>query len=134
MLAVEVDMALGESDIFVMGSDGSSPTNITDQLTLLDREPCWSPDGTQIVFRRLDRTESTGYDLWVIDADGANPERLLEANGPQTEPAWLPDDRILFTSGGISILDLNAGGSVEQLVRSVTSETIYFEASWRPTQ
>jgi hypothetical protein len=134
MLAVEVDMPLGESDIFVMGADGSNPTNITEQLTLLDREPCWSPDGTQIVFRRLDRTESTGYDLWVMNADGSNSERLLEINGPQTEPAWLPDDRILFTSDGISILDLNDGGSVEELAANVPSETIFFEASWRPTQ
>jgi TolB protein len=133
MLAVEVDMVLGESDIFVMGADGSNPTNITQQLTLLDREPSWSPDGSRIVFRRLDRAETVGYDLWVMDADGSNQERLLSINGPQIEPVWLPDNRILFSSSGIRIMDLDAGGAVQDLVLNVPGEIIVFEATWRPT-
>jgi len=120
-----------ESDIFVMNADGSGPVNLTQQITLVDREPTWSPDGSRIAFRRLDRTESVGYDLWVMDADGSNQTRLVSISGAQTGPRWLPDNRILFTSNSrIMALDLGAGGTVTQLTFPEPGE-FHFDAAWR---
>lgn len=106
-----------ESDIFVMNADGSGAVNITREPNKLDREPAWSPDGTRIAFRRLDRSASgSGYDLWVMDADGGNPTKILELDGPQLNPIWVSGNRILFDHDrGIWAIDLDAGGALTDL-------------------
>lgn len=39
--------------------------------------PAWSPDGSQIAFL----TDRTGrWELWVMNADGTNPQPLLPKN------------------------------------------------------
>ncbi len=132
-IAAEVPVTQSESDIYVMNADGSGRSNVTQRVTLVDREPDWSPDGSQIVFRRLDRTESVGYDLWVMDADGSNQTRLLTRPGAQTTPKWSPDNRILFGHDRqVMVLDLGAGGSVTPLT-SLEPGIAQFEATWRPT-
>lgn len=121
-----------EYDIFVMNADGTGVVNLTNSPTLLDREPTWSPDGARIAFRRLDRSESVGYDLWVMDADGSNQTRLLSQPGAQTQPTWLPDDRLLFDNPGGNIMSLALGtGEVSQVIGPEASGVFYWSATWR---
>jgi len=131
-IAFEGAVLGGEADIFVMNPDGSDRVNLTNEPFLLDREPTWSPDGSRIVFRRLNRSEDVGYDIWAMDADGSTQVRLLSLPGAQIPSAWLPDDRILFSGNGGSImaLDLGDGGSVDELV-GPESGVVYYEATWR---
>jgi TolB protein len=121
-----------EGDIVVMNADGSGVVNITQAPQLLDREPTWSPDGLRIAFRRLNRVEVGGYELWVIDADGSNGAKLLAMAGAQLNPKWLPDNRILFgdnSSGTIMALDMSAGGAVSQLTDEPGFS--HFDPAWR---
>jgi dipeptidyl aminopeptidase/acylaminoacyl peptidase len=137
-IAFEFDGPSAEPEIFVMNADGSARLNLTNRPPLLDREPTWSPDGSQIAFRRLNRGDQNGYELFVMDADGSNQEKLLAIAGPELSPEWLPDNRILFVSsdpsgGGYRIfaLDLTAGATVAQL----TADGAHYghsEPSWRP--
>ena len=87
----------GSYDINTRDFDGSSPLPITATLNN-DTSPVWSPDGQQILF---DRSASMGYsDIYVIDADGANPLNLSQSS-PAIEVAhdWSPDGMwILFSS------------------------------------
>ena len=130
-IAVDDLVTQNQTDIFLMSATGQGRVNITDNAMRADREPGWSPDGSQIVFRRLNRSESTGYDLWVMDADGSDPTEILVRNEAQTGPVWLPDDRILFNStGSILALDLDTG-TVESLITGGGGVN-YFEAAWRP--
>jgi hypothetical protein len=131
-LAVEVDVPLGESDIFVVDLAAPDPVNLTSEPTLLDREPAWSPDGSRIVFRRLNRTESVGYDLWVMNSDGSDPERVISLPGPQTEPSWISNDQIVFDSDAILVIDLGAGGTLDTLAVGVSGESGVFGPAWRP--
>jgi TolB protein len=67
-----------------MGSDGSGPTNLTDEPGN-DSEARWSNDGSRIVFAS-DRTGDS--EVWAMDADGSNPTRLTELAGRDAEPVW----------------------------------------------
>jgi len=118
-------------EIYVINADGTGRVNLTEEPMLVDREPTWSPDGSRIAFRRLNRTETVGYDLWVMDADGTNQTRLVSLPGPQLSPRWLPDNRILFASGRhIMALDLDASGTVTTLTGE--TDVIHSSPAWRP--
>ncbi len=82
--------------IFTMPLDGSAePTSLTADRTGRDADPAWSPDGKRIAFRRS--TVNSGFDVYLMNADGSKPERLV--GGPDTEekPAWSPDGSRLLT-------------------------------------
>src|SRR5688572_13502857 len=66
------------------------------QVTFLNINPSWSPDGRRLVFQS-DRHGST--ELYVIDADGNNERRLTFNGGDDTHPSWSPDGQwIVFDS------------------------------------
>ena len=64
-----------------------------------NENPAWSPDGQRIAFRsvRLDHWEND--EIYVMDADGSNAERLTYSDGYDGGATWSPDGRrIAFTS------------------------------------
>lgn len=61
-----------------------------------DEQPRWSPDGRRIAFAS-DRGGS--YNLYVMNADGGDVERLTEHAGNDHDPSWVPDgESLLFAS------------------------------------
>jgi Tol biopolymer transport system component len=58
--------------------------------------PVWSPDGNKIVFTvvREDVTTTSGnhayYDIYIIDSDEKNEQRLTQNQGNNEAPAWCP--------------------------------------------
>jgi hypothetical protein len=114
---VDPDASMRPWNIFVMNSDGSDLTQLTDySWSLIGAEirelqgamnPSWSPDGSEIIFETFYITltadmELTGVSLLEkINADGTNQQIIL--NGWTTDfsgignPSWSPDgSRILF--------------------------------------
>ena len=49
----------------------------------------WAPEGRQLVF------DTTEWDLWVVDADGADRRRITEDETVQSHPAWSPDGALI---------------------------------------
>ena len=95
--------------ICVMDVDGSN----IDRLTSADDwEPAWSPDGTRIAFASL---RDGNPELYIMDADGKNQQRLTENDVDDWQAAWSPDGmKLAYTSGldgnwNIYIMDLSAG-------------------------
>lgn len=61
-------------------------------------DPAVSPDGAQIAFLR---GVPASPDLWVMQADGSSPHRLLEARGSLiASPAWAPDGKHIAIISG----------------------------------
>ena len=92
----------GNSEIYVMDNDGGNPRRLTNNPDG-DFQPSWSPDGKRIVFRSnrdgLMGPFGTTSDIYVMDADGGNQQRLTENPGGGGSPSWSPDgERIAFES------------------------------------
>jgi uncharacterized protein YjdB len=72
-----------------------------------------SPDRTRIAFSS---SRGGSFDLFVMDADGANLRRLTHDPGAEGEPAWTPDGaRIVYVAaepGGMpQLMSIGANGS-----------------------
>ena len=102
----------GNSEIYVMNSDGSGQTNLTNNPAE-DRGPRWSPDGSLIAFvskRDRDRVR----EINVMNSDGSGQTNLRNMNF-NWDPRWSPDgSQIAYgsnSSGYGEIHVMNADGS-----------------------
>lgn len=84
----------GQPEIYVMNSDGSGQTRLTND-TAYDTAPAWSPDGLKILFTSL-RDGDTA--LYVMNADGSNPTRVTAGS----DGVWRlpPAPPVIFTDQG----------------------------------
>jgi Tol biopolymer transport system component len=80
-----------------MAADGSAKTRLT-------RNPAWdgfcwnewSPDGSRVLF---DSNRTGEYAIFVMAADGRDPQPLTGWRAPEEGPAWSPDGtRVALTS------------------------------------
>ena len=116
----------GSANIFVMKSDGNSVRRLT-QDGALELYPTWSPDGRHIAYGR-----GHGWDIWVMNADGANRQNLtrhvpVDARDPLWDytPSWHPDgDRIAFhrfswetEETHIYVININ-DGQIKKLIKN----------------
>jgi Tol biopolymer transport system component len=85
-------------DLFTMNPDGSDVTPITHDVRTLDDPPMsdfyptWSPDGRKIAFISNRADYLTGFEIFVVNADGTGLTRLTHStNASNLPPAWSPD-------------------------------------------
>lgn len=57
-------------------------------------QPVWSPDGSQIAFVAPGGA-GNGLDIWVMDADGANPINMTQHAGDEFDPTWSPNGELI---------------------------------------
>jgi Tol biopolymer transport system component len=76
-------------EIYVMNSDGSAQTRLTDDLGN-DDSPSWSPDGSKIVFRsdrERDCCDPTAQ-VWSMNADGTSQVNLSQSGNGDYSASW----------------------------------------------
>jgi Tol biopolymer transport system component len=124
----------GGGNIFAIPADGGSPT----QLTIPEMGPSWdprySPDGTEIVFRRSPPPNGN-TEIWKMTAAGevSGPPAvpLATAGDMNHRPEWSPDGEwIYFVSGdprpgrfGIYSVDASVG----EPATLITGEEMFWE-------
>jgi Tol biopolymer transport system component len=121
-------------DIFVMNSDGSGQTNITNtagaatQPEEFEEDPNWSPDGQKIAFDAFGQ-------IFVMNANGSGRSTLSSSGA--FDPAWSPDgQKIVFESdrsphlGNHEIYVMNADGSGQTRVTNNAAHD--FAPDWQP--
>ncbi|MCC6673248.1 MAG: PD40 domain-containing protein [Planctomycetes bacterium] len=95
------ELALGEAgsrEIYVSSLDGTVAETRLTANAAVDETPCWSPDGTALLFS----TDRDGAQrLWTMGADGADPRPVTA--GLDRDPDW--------TSAGVVFARTEIGGS-----------------------
>jgi Tol biopolymer transport system component len=90
--------------IYSINADGTNSTRLAfgadidtnAQAKRIDAAPAWSPDGSKIVFHS---NRDRNNEIYVMNADGTNQQRLTEASSNESEPTWSPDgSKIAFVS------------------------------------
>lgn len=91
------------SDLYVMDDDGSNLRKVTNTVQR-ERHPAWSPDGKRIVFTREITPQNRGQviilgkqvtNVFIIDADGSNEQRLTNHQALDSYPLFFPDGKYL---------------------------------------
>jgi Tol biopolymer transport system component/DNA-binding winged helix-turn-helix (wHTH) protein len=83
----------GNPEIWVCGSDGSSPVQLTSFHGPQVSTPRWSPDGGRITF---DSDAEGGFDIWMIGENGGKPVRMTTHPANDGNPSWSRDGRWIY--------------------------------------
>ena len=108
----------GNANIYTLDLRSKQMTRMTTSNSI-DTSPSYSPDGAQIVF-----TSDRGgrEQLYVMGADGSNPNRISFGDGKYSTPVWSPrGDLIAFTkqtAGEFQIGVMRPDGSGERILTS----------------
>lgn len=83
-------------DIYKMNPDGTNRVNLTNNASR-DEGPKWSPDGTKIAYISDRNRATANYRLWIMNADGSNPQDISDVSSTLDRFAgWSPDSKKIY--------------------------------------
>ena len=116
------------ADIWVMGRDGSEPRNLTNDPTLSNWGPSWTPQG-RIAFSRMGA--GGVLEVWTMSADGSDARRV--ASGWCEYPDPSPDGEELVCAGAVGarydLFVISQSGERRPLTATPETE---FGPAWSP--
>ncbi|MGB5530683.1 MAG: hypothetical protein WBQ32_12010 [Ignavibacteriaceae bacterium] len=118
-----MDAGFNTWSIHVFNIDGTGITRLTNTSNVMDSEPAWSPDGTQIAFTRLSQN-FVREELWIMNSDGSN-QHYIGVEGFAAK--WSSDgSRFIYSSkstGNYEIYTCQINGTdIQQLTNTVVDE------------
>jgi Tol biopolymer transport system component len=128
----------GDYDLFLSRPDGSNLRNLTNTPQINEYGGRFSPDGSKVLYRRLNKAEKINHDLWgqfgelvVANNDGSNPVAQGKS-GEYPWASWSPDGRqiacLYRREGKIRILDF----ATRQVVKEMPRQGIFQQMFWSP--
>lgn len=123
------------AEIFVMNSDGSGQTNLTNSV-YNDYAPSWSPDSQKVAFfRRLGSTDNWSRQIYIMNADGVGQTQLTNNSGQNWYPNWSPDGtQIAFQTYYYAYADIyvmNANGTGVTNITNHQNSYASIQPDWR---
>lgn len=118
------------SSIGLMDPDGTNVSSLTNQPASYGPAG-WSADGGTLVFTS-DMDEQYNLEIYQMNADGSNLQRLTNDSATDRYPTLLPDGRIAFSSdrdGGSKVYVMDSDGSNVQIA---FDDLEYGYPSWSP--
>jgi WD40 repeat protein len=116
-------------EIVTVDPEGKNPKTLAAEG--LNAWPAYSPDGRLIAFSS---SRDGDFDLYRMNADGSNVQRLLRRPGMDARPAWSPDGRRLAflanQEGNYNIAIMDADGSNFRIVVDHPERDDY--PAWHP--
>ena len=116
-IALAGGWASSGTSIFIQSVDGSSIQRVTTSNNVVDANPSWSPNGSRLVFDRVNGLGDSDVtpSVYVVTPGGVS-KRLTVGE----QPDWSPDgSRIVFARSGIFTMNIftmnSSGGSVRRL-------------------
>lgn len=99
----------GGDNIWLMGTDGSEPRQISRESFRLLNNPTWSPDGHYIAARKhftTERSLGTG-EIWLYDLRGGSGVQVVKRPGKAFqkelgEPMFAPDGEAIYYSQNVT--------------------------------
>ncbi len=82
-----VSQEAGNDEIYVVDRHTHHEDRLTTNKWEWDKHPSYSPDGTRIVF--WSNRDSGRKALWLMNADGSNPQPLMESAWNDWDPVWI---------------------------------------------
>jgi len=128
----------GDYDLFLSRPDGSNVRNITNTPQFNEYGGRFSPDGTKLLYRRVNKDEKLNHDLWgafgelvIANADGSNPMVQGKA-GEYPWASWSPDGKqiacLYKKEGKIRILERES----KKVVKEMSRQGIFQQMFWSP--
>jgi Tol biopolymer transport system component len=116
-------------EIWTANADGTNQQKVDGvpwvELLIAEREPSFSPDGSQIAF--FQSGDGPLGDIWISPAKGGNPERLTFDNHFGGGPVWTPDGNyVVFSSqrgGSKTLWKIRPGGVPESVLNGPGEDT-----------
>jgi TolB protein len=121
----------GQWDLYSVDETGADLRQLTDDIHQ-DRDPAYSPDGTQLAFASR---QNQNWDIFLLDLNSGQQTRLTNHPHYDGAPAWHPDGTKIafesFRAGDLDIwiLDL-ASGALTNLTADTPSGD--FAPAWSP--
>ena len=93
----------GNMNLWLMGSDGSSPRALTEEKDATLSSPSWTPDGLYVLARR-EETSKAGIppvEIWMYHRDGGTGVKVISKDKLDTSagPVASPDGRYVYLTG-----------------------------------
>jgi TolB protein len=123
------NLTRGRSTIAVVDAGDGSVVSLTSGGTEIS--PTWSPDGRSIAFAAPSTASPRNFDIWVMDADGAEQRAVIDATRADIGPRWSPDGRsIAFTGAGahswdVLVADIDGTGARNLTPATNTSDQAF---------
>ena len=118
--------------LYTMRPDGSDVRPLTQNPTPWhnERRPAWSPDGSKVAYVSGPGRDApvTNSEIYVVDADGGNEQRLTRTHEGETSPSWAPDGGRLVVTREFGRLrpELYVIPAVQGPMRKITGGTLRF--------
>jgi len=91
--SVDAETLETDSHIEVAPFEGGASRRLT--AGPRDGAPRWSPDGSQLAFRRRADADSPSQ-LWLLPSDGGEATRLTDIPGGVSDHVWAPDGQAIY--------------------------------------